>query len=584
MKFVFADSLGIESNLVVLRPDTQPFLIHFYQHTGNFFGSPARIGNENEADAAVQFRYFFNAVRQRNSDLVLTPEYSCPFTNIIEIVSDNALWPAAGKLWVLGCQSITRAELAAFAEHCNNPNIHLHHEPDNPENNKDFYDPLVYMFRGRHEDREKLIVLVQFKTVHMGAWGSALERDHLIEGSIVYVLRNPGESNRFISIICSEAMNFDAQLTVQKRLDIGWNDIPYFVYNPQANPDPTYDGFINFRKFVLRTDRKEILSLNWNYKTRYDNGNFIRHGTTRSGIYTQSSEVDLREPRFNHNHSNGVYYYKFGTTKHAFLLNKETDIFLIRLAPVRILGDVDPQVRRDGPEVLEVESYQRTAGTFTNVTGQVQDGHIPYFGSLNCGCNYLMHGDGCIIEKERLVCLSSGLVKEGLPLVTIPGIQSFEMKQDVELNIRITVIDDNRPDAIQKNSGYISSINTIIHDIIPVKNDNHYPESIRDLRNENIMIGFSATSRNEGYKFNVIRSTGESLEATMVYVGGITRRDAERVFDKIQSLFEFKSKFKRRVLVYYHHGAQYLSVSDEQAGIIGHTEVEDGPTITNTQK
>lgn len=73
MEFVFADSLGIESKIVVLRRDTQPFLIHFYQHTGNFFGAAARIGNENDADATVQFRYFLTAIRQCNFDLVLLP-------------------------------------------------------------------------------------------------------------------------------------------------------------------------------------------------------------------------------------------------------------------------------------------------------------------------------------------------------------------------------------------------------------------------------------------------------------------------------------------------------------------------------
>jgi hypothetical protein len=34
MEFLFADSLGIELNLIALRPDTQPFLIHFYQYRG----------------------------------------------------------------------------------------------------------------------------------------------------------------------------------------------------------------------------------------------------------------------------------------------------------------------------------------------------------------------------------------------------------------------------------------------------------------------------------------------------------------------------------------------------------------------
>ena len=77
MDFVFADDeLGIEMNLIPLRPSTEPFTIHFYQHSGEFFASKTRIGNG--INAVAQFRYFFQKARQNNSDLILSPEYSCP--------------------------------------------------------------------------------------------------------------------------------------------------------------------------------------------------------------------------------------------------------------------------------------------------------------------------------------------------------------------------------------------------------------------------------------------------------------------------------------------------------------------------
>ena len=53
---------------------------------------------------------------------------------------------------------------------------------------------LFYLFRGRHQGQDKLIVLVQFKTKHMGTRLTAMERDHLIEGKIIYILKNQGES------------------------------------------------------------------------------------------------------------------------------------------------------------------------------------------------------------------------------------------------------------------------------------------------------------------------------------------------------------------------------------------------------
>jgi hypothetical protein len=101
MEFTFVESLGVTADLVALRTSSQPFNIHMYQHQGLFAASENKLGNGT--NVGKQFSDFFIEARRLDSDLVLTPEYSCPWANILEIVSDKTLWPVSGKLWVLGC-------------------------------------------------------------------------------------------------------------------------------------------------------------------------------------------------------------------------------------------------------------------------------------------------------------------------------------------------------------------------------------------------------------------------------------------------------------------------------------------------
>lgn len=577
MNFEFADDLGLAFELIALRPASQPFTTHLYQHQGAFIGNAHRIGNGN--NVLNKFRYFFDQAKLKGSDLVLTPEYSCPWEIIMEIVNDENLWPIAGKLWVIGCESITKQELAANRAASNKQNIFFHSEPDNPGNNKSYYDPLVYLFKAIHYNVEKLVVLVQFKTRHMGVWFSAIERDHLIEGTTIWILKNQEESQRFMSIICSEAMNFSKELTAQKMIDIGWNTFAYFIYHPQANPDPTHPDFIDFRKFVLNTDRKEIIALNWGADTSIGNDPFIRIGTTRSGFYTQSDEVDLAEPRVRLNHRNGLYYYQFGKTNHAFMLNRSADIFQINTSPIIILKAANPQARRDGPLVMEVEKYEPPNNAFSSVKNSVIDAHITLLTGLQCGCQFLMQPASCIFEKERLVCLSCGQLKKGYSLTDFEGIPTLLMKQDVEPNLRITVDDDVRHESLGVKSSFINSLNILIHDILPKKQ--LYPDSIADLINKQIYIGFGPNSRSERFRYNVVSPTGASCKATMVYMDGAPDNEIKASFDIIQEMFDLESTQKRRVVIFYRRGANYHSLSDPNAGNILHTEEKDGANILN---
>ena len=52
-----------------------------------------------------KFRSFIDLASERNVELAITPEYSCPWEVITELIG-NETFPEENKLWILGCESI----------------------------------------------------------------------------------------------------------------------------------------------------------------------------------------------------------------------------------------------------------------------------------------------------------------------------------------------------------------------------------------------------------------------------------------------------------------------------------------------
>jgi hypothetical protein len=91
MDFVFVDTLGldIQFNLAVLRRDTQRYNFYLYQHAGQFYADDGRIGNNR--DTTELFNLFFQNARANDADLVMTPEYSCPWDSIYQLIEAKAI-------------------------------------------------------------------------------------------------------------------------------------------------------------------------------------------------------------------------------------------------------------------------------------------------------------------------------------------------------------------------------------------------------------------------------------------------------------------------------------------------------------
>jgi hypothetical protein len=577
MDFLFAEDLDIGIDLSILRRNTQRHSILLYQHQGALHADNIRIGNQNNVD--TELGLFFEKSRSTACDLALTPEYSCTLSVLEDIISHPAKWPAVEKLWVIGCESMTKHQLTTLQATYNTGNIFVHYDNSVLNSNLNYLDPLIYLFRATHNGQQKLIVLLQFKTQHMGVWSGTVERDNLIQGKEIYILRNSTDSVYFFSLICSEAMNFQNELNQAKQGAIEWIDRPYLIYHPQLNPDPAHTNFSAFRKFVFRFSKKEIISLNWNNRTTYNNHPFLTFNTSRSGFYIQSDEINLAEQRIKHNHKHGLYYFYFGLKRHAFLFNSSPTIFHIAIPSVDIVNAMPQQIRREGPELIETCDFNAARNAIETLPNGITDQHVNYLTGVGCTCNFLITHQNCILEKEKLVCLTAGKIDKelGTAWSQIPNIFSIKINEDSEVNRRITFTEDTYPDSLTQRSNYIDTVAELINVVLSDKDV--YPESIADLKADDLVIGYNADSRADNYKFNILTTAGEKRIATVSFMGTMPDGEIQKTFDFLQALFDKDNNHKRRVVVFYKRGNNILSRSDPNAGNIAVTSDFEGPTF-----
>ncbi len=580
MNFIPLTTLHTDINidLEILKRHTQRNNILLYQHEGTLKANDKYIGNAN--DVSARFSDFFKLAKEKNVDLAMTPEYSCPFTNIIDVISNKDKWPSDKKLWAIGCESISKEDLKVLKANYNKEDVKIIFEDDLFENPNNYFDPLVYLFVSNNDSIKSLIVLIQFKTEHMGVWNGPIERDNYIPGNNIYVFNNShGESSiRLFTLICSEAINFKDKLTLELKEKLQWNDLPFLILNPQLNPKPAHPDFINFRNTLLSSEYKEIISLNWSLRTKYGSEKFIKNKSSRSGFYIKSNEINLNDiNRIKKNHARGLYYYNLSMNNHFYGFNSNHHIYLVATLPVKINAGVPAQQRRDGPEIKDVYSFDE--GNILIEQTLVSDNHLVYLFEVGCSNAFTTDSSTCIIEKERLVYISSGFIpsKNSLNWYLIQYMDSFKMENHTESNKRFTVLEDVSEESGSRRKTYLAAINELTNNILP--NKSYYPDSIADLKNFDVMLGYCSEKDHNNkkiieidkYKYNLCTSEGKKISATICYLDSPENSDLENTFEALQSLFDSDNNNKGRVVVFYKRGATIASRYDKNAGKFSNT-------------
>jgi hypothetical protein len=575
MEFKFFDELfdGFTINLNVLKRTSEPYTTLLYQHEGVLMANDQRIGNHH--NASVKLKSYFSILKETGADLALVPEYCCPFPLLNEILADPNKWPSANKLWAIGMESIKKDELTDYLNALD-PNIVWYFDNRVLRDTKNFLDPVIYVFKAIKSGEEKLIVLIQFKNFHMGVWsGGDIERDNMIPGNEIYVLRNNKTSVHLMTVICSEAMNLSSEMTRDVQRNLLWGDIPFLVLNPQVNPGPNHPYFLDFRNFVLSAQRTEIIGLNWNNLSKIGRNDLLSSKFSRSGIYTRTSDVNFKNfARVRENHKRGLYYFHFNADRHAFLLNSRAHAFLLMNTSVNINEGVAAQRMRNGPHLLVTYVFDEKDNL--QPIENVSDGHISYLNSIGCHNAFLSDPENCVIEKELLACISTGEIADNSTKSwsDLNNIWSVKSVENTEINRRITVAEDLDAESTRIRDKYAVLIEVLGTEIL--KNPDYIPDNLSDLRSEELILGYSKQNNAslerlvglQYFRFNMTTLTGEMVWATVCYLDMASDEKIGRVFKALQGLFDQGSRNRDRVVVFFKRDGVYQAKSSPSSSSI----------------
>ncbi|WPQ63300.1 hypothetical protein SIO70_00285 [Chitinophaga sancti] len=576
MQFVFLENLGITTHLRALEKRSNPYNVLLYQHEGHLKADNSFIGNRDNVDSRLHA--IFEKAIQTNTDFFLAPEYCCSWRVIVANLSDKNKWPAREKLWAIGCESITPEEILAFQQETESDEIHIHFEQEIFNQGKSYVDPLVYLFRGVHDGRQKLIVLIQFKTAHMGPRAVPVERDNLIEGNSVYILRNGQTSVHFISLICSEAMNFPHTLDANTRTNILWEDATYLIFNPQMNPEPTHSEFCHFRKIVLESQRKEIITLNWHKDSTISKNNpLLAHKSSRSSIVLKSIDFEGIYRRIKSNHKKGVYYFFQKIDKHLYILNGQPHCFHFQITPVHITENLGVQHLRDGPNNFQTFFFN-TANQLIEDDERISDYHLDYLEQTGCTSLFLTNKDTCILQKEIIVALSTGTAKKSHSgnWYEADNLTPFLAPIESDANNRLTFTEDrDRPNELVREN-YIATLQELDNIL---SDASLFPPSIAYLQGKKLRIGYGENASGDNYMFNVVDESGTRVPITVCYVGQASEKIINQAFLLTQDLFDKTNKCREQVVVFYKRGNDIIPKYDQYAGKIGEVQTYDATSV-----
>lgn len=469
------------------------------------------VKNADHALAVSKHSSFFNLAHERNADLAITPEYSTPWDVVDSILSGASPTPERGKIWVLGCESITPDELTEL--------VNNHHEHmwvcDQPgrENDQVFYGISLYIFQAQHPEK-KLCIVVQFKCTDMAG---EFERDHLIKGSNRYILKNNSETSiSLTTIICAESSEFQLQ-------HISPLNSAYMILHPQMNSGPYQTIYKSYRHQIFNNASKfnitEIFSLNW-----ANDSSIIGYGKVGGGssYYMKpgkDSEPNRTSESIVQNHNKGLYFsYSESDRFYSYRLSGDELVFEFKATKSSQVDSSLNNQNKSGPKAIE--SYTWNNGW---VLIDVCDDKIPKVLGENL----------TPIDREKVLTISTGRINKKPKIPKIPGMNSKAWEKELlpicwhtpENMLSLTLAEDELPRGTMVNLSSDTQgedIDSVIQQFTYLKDelsnkDDHIPVVLSDFKNKE--IEFYAVKEPRGAIRHNSHVKGSSNYAALVFLG-----------------------------------------------------------------
>ena len=404
---VLPDGL-IVPTLNALVPDETNYKVLLMQPRGEIEASTTGVRNRNRDLAQRQFGRFLNDARETQADLVITPEYSMPWDVLVEAIKAHA-FPAQGKLWALGCESIKITELEALQQDLAQVATVIY-EPLQADPAR-FTDPLAYVFLAPQADGSgtaRPVVLVQFKTSPMGD-DNHFEINGLQRGTRVYQFGGGAQSLKLVSLICSDAFAFqdaDAAAIYDRAL----------VLHIQLNPKPRHEQYRRYRDRLLglHGDATELICLNWasDVQERCGAQTQLWHNIAGSAWYLKPNQFDDRDATLCANHRRGLYYTWCQPLRtHALFFNFEPATYLLEATKVAHIGVPAAISRRRGPQLTKTCVWDDAASAWVEQAA-AEDGFSAIVGDSGDAKDEVKRiAGGDPLEAERVLALCAGKIE-----------------------------------------------------------------------------------------------------------------------------------------------------------------------------
>ncbi|MNC10126.1 hypothetical protein D3C75_577630 [compost metagenome] len=513
-----------EPDLEMLRPTEASYTCLLLQPCGPIFASEQRIGSYDVPLATAKSLSMLRMARDRGAHLAVTPEYFMPWAALEEAIA-TGITPAAGVLWVLGCESITQEALVRFQQNVTDHCLVIHEPWRGLEIDRNLFDPVVLMFQATRPDgSSRLVALVQFKTFPSRD-ALFLEERWLRRGTQIYRFR--GRSGRLTAavIICSDAFALrDEWLT-------DFNDRSTLIHI-QLNPSPRNAAYRNYRTTTFNTDPRSsnchIVCLNWAQS-------IVQYGTpgtapeawrnvAASTWYCSAEDCSSNDEVVIPNHNLGIYYAYMTERRHALVFHYDEAVFELRVPKVLTIGQAI-MANRNGPTALQ--RYVWATATQEWVAGETPDAGFAALAAGNPRAqSALQHviATQNPLSIERALALSAGQITGRPNWCALKDIDSCKIGPD-EVVRRLTVAQDRESRDFRHQR--LSTAAQIHHEIL---NRVEWPPQVDGVDATSI-LRWDAADPN----FNVM--TSDNKPTLIAYLGDLPPpHELETVADKLYEL------------------------------------------------
>lgn len=546
--------------LAALNEGAENYVALLMQPEARICASKAGVRNSDPAEAKAQFDAFLALAVETGADLVVTPEYSTPWAVMIDALRSKKC-PGEHAVWMLGCESITRAELLATQEAQKGAITFLFE--DLPAKADKFLDPLVFVFHAVNEQTKKpeLVALVQFKTSPMGD-KDHFERSNLQLGNSVYCFGSVEKENHLVGIICSDAFDLGEQIARQ----IYSRSL---VVHIQLNPEPRNANYRQYREQLFRFSggETEVLCLNWAKDACEIEGTKKKDwkNNSCSAWYSKSPDFDRRDQTIADNHVLGLYYTWLEPCRvHATFFNFSPAAFLVETTKVAHRGVPGPQSNRRGPQLRR--TYNWAKGKWASQAASDDGFALESKHAGKAEANIKQICAASPIAAERVLALSAGTIKFLPQWFEVTNLDSCKLDAS-EVIKRVTFCQDN--DSAAANFREIRlRRSSALWDIVTAAAE--WPKSLTDFEH-----GFALEWHPNHPHRNAISASGE--RATIIYMGGeLGATHSENIYSFLDEELrrqpaaneDERLRARQRLAVWYRDGADLKCIGPDRTARI----------------